>query len=79
MPSSLLKAILVSSLISVASAGYAQDQDPEKSTWKPVNWPQKSSEHLFPTQWGQRLGRWPMFPSTKTGNPIACACGYRRH
>ena len=30
MPTSLLKAILVSSLIAVASAGYAQDQAPGK-------------------------------------------------
>ena len=56
MPTSLLKAILVSSLIAVASAGYAQDQAPEKSTSKQASWPQKSSEHLSPTQWGMRLG-----------------------
>jgi|SRR6187397_1589815 hypothetical protein len=30
MPTPLLKAIVVSSLIAVASAGYAQDQDPGK-------------------------------------------------
>ena len=30
MPASLLKAILVTSLIAVASPGYAQDQDPGK-------------------------------------------------
>lgn len=30
MPTSLLKGILVSSLMAVASAGYAQDQDPGK-------------------------------------------------
>ena len=31
MPTSLLKAILVSSLIAAASVGYAQDQDPGKA------------------------------------------------
>ena len=71
MPTSLLKAVFVSSLIAVTTAGYAEDQDPEKSTWKPVNWLQKSLEHLFPTTRVPRWGKWPMFPSMKTGNPIA--------